>query len=122
MLTVRVTRSGGVAGGIGRSGLRRGRLADRMANVRASMAARNRSRASLEAVALQGHSALPAGTLALASEVLAALPNRLLEGQDDFSRTGGVHAAGVFGADGASLAVHEDVGRHNAVDTHLPRW
>lgn len=30
--------------------------------------------------------------------------------------TGAVHAAGLFGADGAVIAVREDVGRHNAFD------
>ena len=43
-------------------------------------------------------------------------PGRLRELQQNFSRTGGVHAAVVLGADGALLAGHEDVGRHNAVD------
>jgi FdhD protein len=48
--------------------------------------------------------------------VLAALPDRLRAAQRVFASTGGLHAAGVFGADGELLCVREDVGRHNAVD------
>lgn len=73
-------------------------------------------KASLEAVELQGCAPLPLDTLAVEAEVLASLPGRLLSGQDDFTRTGGIHAAGLFDAGGAAEVVREDVGRHNAVD------
>jgi FdhD protein len=49
-------------------------------------------------------------------DVVRRLPDSLREGQNVFSRTGGVHAAGLFTADGDRLVVREDVGRHNAVD------
>ena len=47
---------------------------------------------------------------------LAALPHTLRAGQQLFDRTGGLHAAGLFDADGDLLCLREDVGRHNAVD------
>ena len=49
-------------------------------------------------------------------EVVRRLPGLLRERQDVFARTGGVHAAGLFSADGDEHVVREDVGRHNAVD------
>jgi len=36
-----------------------------------------------------------------------------------FARTGGAHAAGVFGANGELIAMAEDIGRHNALDKAL---
>jgi len=48
--------------------------------------------------------------------VVRRLPGLLREHQSVFSRTGGVHAAGLFTAEGEPLVVREDVGRHNAVD------
>jgi FdhD protein len=50
------------------------------------------------------------------SAVVRRLPVLLHEEQSLFARTGGVHAAGLFTADGDRLVVREDVGRHNAVD------
>lgn len=48
--------------------------------------------------------------------VVLDLPGRLRREQPGFDRTGGLHAAGLFGADGTRIVVREDVGRHNAVD------
>lgn len=51
--------------------------------------------------------------------VLISLPEKLLVNQSTFARTGGLHAAGVFTAEGRTVCVREDVGRHNAVDKVL---
>jgi len=48
--------------------------------------------------------------------LVASAPERLRAVQQAFDRTGGTHAAMVLAADGTVLSVHEDVGRHNAVD------
>jgi FdhD protein len=52
----------------------------------------------------------------VSAALLAGLPDRLRRHQPLFERTGGLHAAGLFAADGRLLAVREDVGRHNALD------
>ena len=52
----------------------------------------------------------------VASDVLLSLPAALRRAQKVFDRTGGLHAAGLFTAEGGAIAVREDVGRHNAVD------
>jgi len=58
---------------------------------------------------------LPAGPRVSAS-LLPQLVERLRTGQGVFERTGGLHAAGLFTADGESICTREDIGRHNAVD------
>ncbi|MGH2870725.1 MAG: formate dehydrogenase accessory sulfurtransferase FdhD [Solirubrobacteraceae bacterium] len=55
----------------------------------------------------------------LARELVAQLPSRLQ--QPAFARTGGVHATGLFTADGELLFSREDVGRHNAMDKVVGR-
>jgi FdhD protein len=52
----------------------------------------------------------------LGTSVLASLPQKLHETQVTFSKTGGLHAAGLFDAHGQLVVAREDVGRHNAVD------
>lgn len=52
----------------------------------------------------------------LASRAIERGLGEMRERQARFDRTGGIHAAAAFTADGTLLAVHEDIGRHNAVD------
>ena len=52
----------------------------------------------------------------VSAATIARLPDALRDAQAVFSETGGIHAAGLFTADGGVEAVAEDVGRHNAVD------
>lgn len=59
---------------------------------------------------------LAADVTRISPVVLAGLPGRLREAQRVFSATGGLHAAGLFGAAGQLVVLREDVGRHNAVD------
>ncbi|MEY2438957.1 MAG: FdhD protein, partial [Verrucomicrobiota bacterium] len=54
-------------------------------------------------------------------ETLLALPELLQKHQEDFARTGGIHAAAVFNLAGEPKIVREDIGRHNAVDKVVGR-
>jgi FdhD protein len=65
---------------------------------------------------LEVHGAIFDTSLEIARAVLGTLPDRLREAQTTFAKTGGVHASGLFTADGELVVVREDVGRHNALD------
>lgn len=49
-------------------------------------------------------------------ETLCKSPEHLLEEQKTFTKTGGLHAAGLFNKEGDLILLREDVGRHNALD------
>jgi len=73
-------------------------------------------KASLDAVRTTAAWSVADDPLELSLDLLASLPDRLRAAQLVFDRTGGLHAAGLFSADGELLLLREDVGRHNAVD------
>jgi FdhD protein len=58
---------------------------------------------------------------AIARVVIGGLPDRLRASQRTFDATGGLHAAGLFSAEGHLADLAEDVGRHNAVDKVIGR-
>ncbi|MGV4928347.1 formate dehydrogenase accessory sulfurtransferase FdhD (plasmid) [Streptomyces sp. BHT-5-2] len=81
-------------------------------------------KASLDAVRTTARwplAAAPDSALRISPETLADLPDRLRSAQRVFDRTGGLHAAALFSADGELLDAREDVGRHNAVDKIVGR-
>jgi len=58
----------------------------------------------------------PNADFRLDAKTLVRLPDALRASQAAFGRTGGLHAAALFDANGALLVLREDIGRHNAVD------
>ncbi|MEU5545288.1 formate dehydrogenase accessory sulfurtransferase FdhD [Streptomyces sioyaensis] len=81
-------------------------------------------KASLDAVRTRTRWPLDTGPdtpVRIEPATLAALPDRLRAAQRVFERTGGLHAAALFTADGELLDIREDVGRHNAVDKIIGR-
>jgi FdhD protein len=54
--------------------------------------------------------------LKVKAKVVQNCVNKLNFIAETFRKTGGVHAAAIYGSDGSLIAFAEDVGRHNAVD------
>ena len=69
---------------------------------------------ALEAVAVEAPRV--ESDLRVTAAIVGMLPDRLREAQPAFDATGGIHATGLFEADGTLLCLREDVGRHNAMD------
>jgi FdhD protein len=72
-------------------------------------------KASIDAIRMRGLQQ-PNPHFRIHAETLCGFPDTLRAEQAVFSRTGGLHAAALFNAEGRLLAVREDIGRHNAVD------
>ena len=71
---------------------------------------------SLEAVRVAVRHPIPKDRPKADPKTVAAIPDRLRQGQALFSETGGLHAAALFDEDGELKSLREDIGRHNAVD------
>ena len=54
--------------------------------------------------------------MSVAPSLLQQLPDRLRASQVAFDATGGLHAVAAFDLNGQLKALHEDIGRHNALD------
>jgi FdhD protein len=72
-------------------------------------------KASIKALQLRGCPIIP-NDLKVLAETIYSLPDQLRSAQGIFTATGGLHAAGLFNAQGQLLRLREDVGRHNALD------
>ena len=71
-------------------------------------------KATIEAITA-AHPPVPDGPTFDSAPILAA-PDALRASQETFERTGGLHASAIFSQSGELLLLHEDVGRHNALD------
>lgn len=57
----------------------------------------------------------------ISKKVVLQSPNILRDNQSEFSKTGGIHASGLFLNNGKLVEIREDVGRHNALDKLVGR-
>lgn len=73
-------------------------------------------KASIEAIEVDATPLEIDDEVRVGAALISGLPRRLRAAQEVFEETGGLHAAGLFNAQGELLAVCEDVGRHNAMD------
>jgi FdhD protein len=71
---------------------------------------------AIESLRMNQMAGIPEGGPVVREEVIQRLGKRMREGQAVFDQTGGLHAAALFDPEGNLLELHEDVGRHNAVD------
>jgi FdhD protein len=73
-------------------------------------------KASIDAVRVAAPALPESSAGSVDADVVLGLADTLRASQRVFDRTGGLHAAGLYGFDGTLHVLREDVGRHNAVD------
>ena len=73
-------------------------------------------KSSLDALEILKQTKTNANEPKISKEVIIQSPKVLQESQSEFSKTGGIHASGLFESNGKLIALKEDVGRHNALD------
>ena len=74
---------------------------------------------SIDAVQATARWSVAEDDVKVSAQTLFQLPDRMREAQKVFAKTGGLHAAALFTAEGELVCLREDVGRHNAVDKVL---
>jgi FdhD protein len=77
-------------------------------------------KSSIDAIQ-QNFPAIRSTNIRIDIDILLSLPALLRKYQSDFTRTGGIHAAGIFDVNGKLKIAREDIGRHNAVDKAIGR-
>ena len=73
-------------------------------------------KSSLDALEIVKKNKTHASEPKITKEIIIQAPNVLREAQSEFSKTGGIHASGLFNSKGELIDLREDVGRHNALD------
>ena len=73
-------------------------------------------KSSLDALEIVKKDKTPKSNPKLTKDVVIQSPTTLRKNQSEFSKTGGIHASGLFSSDGNLISLREDVGRHNALD------
>ncbi len=79
-------------------------------------------KASIDAVRVHIPDYAGRDSFAIDHGLLEALPALLRREQQEFDRTGGLHASAAFDTSGRIVAAAEDVGRHNALDKLIGRF
>ena len=73
-------------------------------------------KSSLDALEIVKKNKTHASEPKISKDIIVQSPNSLREAQSEFSKTGGIHASGLFNSSGELIDLREDVGRHNALD------